>query len=65
MESGKTDSSCSNVQLQVGAQRRVYESISNNITVYRRINSKGFTMRCQCINNESEFQFGQFHLIIC
>ena len=52
-ESEQTDSSCSNIQLQVGVQRGGYETINNNnVTIYRRINTKGFTMRCQCNSSE-------------
>ena len=49
-----SDSSCSNIQLQVKVQRGKYEPINNNITIYRRFKTKGFTMRCQCTNSENE-----------
>ena len=51
---GETNSSCSNIQIQVVVQRGEYESINNNITIHRRINTVGFTTRCQCSSSEIE-----------
>ena len=49
-----SDSSCSNIQIEVEVQGGEYEPINNTITIYRRLNTQGFTMRCQCINSENE-----------
>ena len=49
----QSDSSCSNIQIQVKVQKE-YEPIYNNITIYRRFDTRGFTMRCQCINDQNE-----------
>ena len=38
----------------MGILRGEYEFITNNVTMYRASNTEDFTMRCQCINNESE-----------
>ena len=45
---------CNGIQLQVGILRGEYESITNNITIYRQIDTNNFTMKCQCINSENE-----------
>ena len=31
-----------------------YESITNNTTIYRQIDTENFTMRCQCISSKNK-----------
>ena len=46
--------SCTNIQLQVETQMGEYESITNNITIYRPIDATNLTMRCYCIKESHE-----------
>ena len=35
----------------MGILRGEYESITNNITIYRQIDADNFIMKCLCVNN--------------
>ena len=37
----------------MGILRGECESISNNITIYRKLDTDNFTMKCQCINSKN------------
>ena len=37
----------------MGILKGEYEYITNNITIYRQIDTDNFIMKCQCINNKN------------
>ena len=36
----------------MGILRGEYESITNNITIYRQIDTENFIMKCRCVNSK-------------